>query len=90
MLVKMTSDISGSRDGKPWPRPGFTLDVPETEARELIDQGMAVVAPATPPVEAAVVNTEPEQEAVVARAGVTKASMQAATVPTRPAPTPKG
>jgi hypothetical protein len=88
MLVKMKADISGSRDGKPWPRPGFTLDVPDWEARELIDQGMAEPAPAVAPVEAAVVSTEPAS--VTVSAGVTKASMQAATVPTRPAPVPKG
>lgn len=86
MLVKMKSDISGSRDGKPWPRRGFTIELPEMEARELIAEGMAEVAPATPPVEAAVVSTEPAAEQAEARGGVTKASMQAATVPTRPAP----
>lgn len=87
MLVKMTSDISGSRDGKPWPRHGFTIELPDWEARELIDQGMAEEAPATPVVEAAVVKTEPEARVT---GGVTKASMQAATVPVRPAPAPKG
>ncbi|GGJ74417.1 hypothetical protein [Glutamicibacter ardleyensis] len=40
--IRMRSLISGSRNGKKWPKPGETLDVPAAEAKQLIDQGIAV------------------------------------------------
>ena len=41
-IVKMRALISGSRDGKKWPKPGETLEVPDAEAAQLIAQGIAV------------------------------------------------
>lgn len=40
-LVRMRALVSGSRDGKKWPKPGETLEVPEAEAAQLIAQGIA-------------------------------------------------
>lgn len=40
--VKMVRQISGSRDGKDWPKPGETIDVPADEAKQLIANGNAV------------------------------------------------
>ena len=51
MLVRMLINITGSRDGSPWPAPGGTLDVPDHEAESLIANGYAEAeradAPAT-------------------------------------------
>lgn len=41
MKIKMKIKISGDRDGKPWPEPGNELDVPEAEAKHLVEQGYA-------------------------------------------------
>ncbi|QDY64873.1 hypothetical protein FQA45_00290 [Glutamicibacter halophytocola] len=40
-LVRMRALISGSRNGKKWPKPGQTIDLPEAEAAQLIAQGIA-------------------------------------------------
>ncbi|ALV45826.1 hypothetical protein MB46_10375 [Arthrobacter alpinus] len=40
--VRMTSQISGTRDGVDWPAPGGTIDVPAEEAATLISHGLAV------------------------------------------------
>lgn len=39
--IRMRALISGSRNGKKWPKPGQTLEVPEAEAAQLIAQGIA-------------------------------------------------
>lgn len=39
--VVMKGKISGTRDGKPWPDVGDTIDLPKDEADRLIRQGMA-------------------------------------------------
>lgn len=41
--VRMVARISGSRDGKDWPAPGETIDLPEAEANQLLLNGMAVL-----------------------------------------------
>jgi hypothetical protein len=35
-------EISGTRNGVPWPPRGNSLDLPDDEARELINQQMAI------------------------------------------------
>ena len=40
-VVRMRALISGSRNGKKWPKPGQTIEVPEAEAAQLIAQGIA-------------------------------------------------
>ena len=57
MLVTMIGEISGARDGVPWPRIGESIDLPDDEAVLLIENRMAV--PTVDPerrVEAAVVS----------------------------------
>lgn len=39
--VTLKGQISGTRNGKPWPKPGDTIDLPADEADSLIAQGMA-------------------------------------------------
>lgn len=43
VLVEMTLQIQGSRDGVMWPPPGACIDVGETEADDLVLAGYAVV-----------------------------------------------
>lgn len=69
MLVLMLGQVSGLRDGKPWPPPGHTVDLPDDEGARLVQQQMAV--PAVDPdtgVEIAV----REQSAVEKRAALVK------------------
>lgn len=41
MRVRMKIDVSGSRDGQPWPKRGETLDLPDDEGAKLCAAGMA-------------------------------------------------
>lgn len=45
MLIKMTANITGTRDGVDWPAVGGTLDVPDSEAADLIAAGLAEAEP---------------------------------------------
>jgi hypothetical protein len=57
MRVRMTVQVSGMRNGQEWPARGSVVDLPDTEAAELVRAGMAVPAgepeseTATPPTE---------------------------------------
>jgi hypothetical protein len=42
MRVRLTSQISGTRDGRDWPAPGTVVDLPDYEARALLAGGTAV------------------------------------------------
>jgi hypothetical protein len=44
MLVVMVAQMSGLRDGKPWPPRGHTMDLPDDEALRLLEQQVAVPA----------------------------------------------
>lgn len=46
--IKMTQQITGTRDGSPWPAPGGELVVPDAEGAELCAQGLAVPVAETP------------------------------------------
>ncbi|MGV2950881.1 hypothetical protein ACNPM8_01695 [Glutamicibacter sp. AGC46] len=63
-IVRMRALISGSRNGKKWPKPGETIDVPEAEAAQLIAQGIAAAPDRN---ESAVANIDTEK--AVAPAG---------------------
>lgn len=41
MKVYMTAQISGMRDGKPWPAPGEPIEVPSEEGETLVRNGLA-------------------------------------------------
>lgn len=41
MKVKMKVDISGSRNGQPWPARGETVELPDAEGADLCAAGMA-------------------------------------------------
>lgn len=40
-LVQMTKNITGYRNLEPWPAPGGTIEVPDHEAEDLINAGLA-------------------------------------------------
>lgn len=44
MRVTMKVDLSGTRNGQPWPRRGETVDLPDGEAAQLCASGMAETA----------------------------------------------
>lgn len=41
MKIRMKGDITGTRNGEQWPRPGGELDVPDDEGATLCASGMA-------------------------------------------------
>jgi hypothetical protein len=41
MKIRMKVDISGTRNGEPWPARGEVIDLPTDEAQSLIDSNMA-------------------------------------------------
>jgi len=41
MRVKIKGDMSGTRDGQPWPTRGEEIDLPDDEGAALCAQGMA-------------------------------------------------
>ncbi|HEY1177100.1 MAG TPA: hypothetical protein VGF17_13170 [Phytomonospora sp.] len=72
MKVRLTSEISGSRDGEAWPAAGEEIDLPAGEAEALIATGAAVpVNSRGADVETAVV-LDPATEARVKRATTTR------------------
>ena len=44
MLVKMTTHITGTRNGEEWPTVGETIELPDGEAAHLIGAGLALPA----------------------------------------------
>lgn len=42
MRVRMKVDVSGDRNGQPWPRRGGEIDLPDGEATSLCAAGLAV------------------------------------------------
>lgn len=57
MIVLLKGDISGTREGQPWPPRGSLVDLPDDEAAKLCQNGMAIPAPVDE-VERAVVHTD--------------------------------
>lgn len=62
MNVRLTGDISGTRNGQEWPKRGGEIDLPEDEAKQLVSNGMAevVVETATAPAQAVEKRPAPE------------------------------
>lgn len=66
MKIRMKVDVSGTRNGEPWPARGDTIDLPADEAQSLIDSNMAEAASNTKIETAAVEPTD--ETAVIKRA----------------------
>lgn len=84
MLILMLGQVSGLRDGKPWPPPGHTMDLPFEEAMQLVGNQMAV--PAVDPdtgVEIAVRDTLPVEERDSVHASARESLVRTKTVKSR-------
>lgn len=44
MRVRLLVEITGTRDGEPWPPLGDVVDLPDAEATDLVRGGLAVEA----------------------------------------------
>ncbi len=53
MRVKLLVDISGSRNGEPWPQRGEVMNLPDAEAVDMLNARMAEAMPEVQKVEAA-------------------------------------
>jgi hypothetical protein len=74
--VQIKGDISGSRDGVPWPKRGETMELPDDEGAALCASGLAVPAAETDDeVETAVPADDSEERAD----GLTKETAEALT-----------
>lgn len=61
MRVRMRDQISGTRNGEPWPPPGAEIDLPDAEAVKYCANGLAApVGDKDTGVETAVVDTPAE------------------------------
>lgn len=81
MRVTMTVDLSGTRNGQPWPPRGTVIDLPDAEAQQYIAAGMAKpagdeVEPATGDVETAAMpdNDVEKRSPVTTKSGPAKRS----------------
>ncbi|WP_262059672.1 hypothetical protein [Streptomyces sp. STR69] len=69
MKVRITGDISGSRNGVPWPKRGETIELPDDEGAQLCASGLASpVKDSEKDVEKAV----PDDSGIESRSGLTK------------------
>lgn len=64
MKVRMKEQLTGSRNGKPWPAPGETIEVFDSEAVDLINSRVA---------EAVTEQPKPEKRPTAKRAETRKA-----------------
>lgn len=90
MKIRLRVDISGSRDGTPWPRRGEVVDLPQDEAVHMCSNGMAVPV-VDDGVQAAVVSESAEMRAALttqSAAAVVPSASEAGDAPD-PVETPK-
>lgn len=68
MRVIMRAQISGTRDGQEWPARGQAIDLPDTEAADLLNAGLAT--PSDDPAEETTPSDDPVEETAVTSAPV--------------------
>ena len=87
MRVTIVAQISGTRNGQPWPKPGESVDLPDPEAAQLCAIGAATEAgpparaagePETATVEPPETATEEPRKAPAKKAPAKKARKRAA------------
>lgn len=61
MKVRLIYKLEGTRNGEPWPAVGGTIDVPMSEAINLISHGYAVPVPVPHEQERATAEQQPER-----------------------------
>lgn len=82
MRVRMKVTISGTRDGKPWPERGGTVDLPDDEAKQMVAAGLAEddndedQAQAETPVEETAANPAQPETATPRRKPMTKSTVE--------------
>lgn len=62
MKIKLKVSLSGTRNGRPWPRAGAVVNLPESEARDLIASRIAERYEPEPEPEPVVSVVEPDSE----------------------------
>ncbi|HCA86372.1 MAG TPA: hypothetical protein DEQ61_13230 [Streptomyces sp.] len=62
MKIRMKVEMSGTRNGQPWPKPGEVVELPTAEAAHLVASGVAEQVAEPKPVETA---TAPPAETAV-------------------------
>lgn len=72
MKIRMKTDVSGNRDGQPWPKRGEVVDLPDDEATEMCETGMAEPASKDDDVE-----TRPDDRPAEKRTALTTQSASA-------------
>ena len=60
MRIRMTVEMSGTRNGEPWPKRGEVAELPTTEAAHLVGAGIAVEVPDEPPAVETATAPDPE------------------------------
>lgn len=63
MRIRMTVEMSGTRNGEPWPKRGEVAELPTTEAAHLVGAGIAVEVPDEAPVVETATAPNPEASA---------------------------
>lgn len=71
MKVRMKVDVSGTRNGQEWPRRGSIVDLPDAEAIQMCEAGMAVPV-VDDDVETATLPADEESRPLTTRTGPTK------------------
>jgi len=61
MKIRMKYQLSGTRDGEPWPEPGGVVDLPDSEAAKYCGNGTAEPVAARAEVEKAVAKDDAEE-----------------------------
>lgn len=59
MRVEIRVQITGLRDGQPWPAPGQVVDLPDAEAVDMLAAGLVAPLPEPVKVESADAPTKP-------------------------------
>ncbi|MFD4259961.1 hypothetical protein ACFWR9_20670 [Streptomyces sp. NPDC058534] len=77
MRVRMKATISGTRDGKPWPEHGGSVDLPDDEGKHMVAAGLAEEHDGDDPVEETAANPgEPEKATGRRKQPMTKSSVE--------------
>lgn len=89
MKVRMKVDVSGSRNGRPWPGRGSTLDLPDDEGASMCEAGLCTpVAEGHAETEKAVPPADDEQRTTVTTDSAPAVAQKAAQ-DNKPAPAAK-
>lgn len=89
MRIKLKVDISGTRDGVPWPGRGSVVELPNDEAQALIANGLAERVTPAPRVETATPPAPEVSTPVDSEPETATAPKPETATPTEPEPEPE-